>query len=140
MSKRLMIVFAGTLILAAVISAQYTPWLYWTFLPKDQADEIVGEASGETAWNTVAEINAFNRERFDEEYAGNFLETQVIVRKLKSYGLAGVEVVTYPGSQAWRAVKGELWETKPGRQKIASIHDMLPMLASGSAAGDGLDY
>ena len=136
MSKRLLPVLAGTLILAAVISAQYTPWLYWTFLPKDQADEIVGEASGETAWNTVAEINAFNRERFDEEYAGNFLETQVIVRKLKSYGLAGVEVVTYPGSQAWRAVKGELWETKPGRQKIASIHDMLPMLASGSAAAD----
>ena len=136
MSKRLMIVFAGTLILAAAISAQYTPWLYWTFLPKDQVAEIVGEASGETAWNTVAEINAFNRERFDEEFTGNFLETQVIVRKLKSYGLAGVEVVTYPGSQAWRAVKGELWETKPGRQKIASIHDMLPMLASGSATAD----
>lgn len=136
MSKRLIIVFAGTLILAAAISAQYTPWLYWTFLPKDQVDEIVGEASGETAWNTVAEINAFNRERFDEEYAGNFFEIQVIVRKLKSYGLAGVEVVTYPGSQAWRAVKGELWETKPGRQKIASIHDMLPMLASGSATAD----
>ena len=136
MSKRLLIVFAGTLILAAAISAQYTPWLYWTFLPKDQAAEIVGEASGETTWNTVAEINAFNRERFDEEYTGNFFETQVIVRKLKSYGLAGVVVVTYPGSQAWRAVKGELWETKPGRQKIASIHDMLPMLASGSATAD----
>jgi hypothetical protein len=136
MSKRLIIIFAGTLILAAAISAQYTPWFYWTFLPKGQADEIVGEASGETAWNTVAEINAFNRERFDDEYSGNFFETQVIVRKLKSYGLAGVEVITYPGSQAWRAVKGELWETKPGRQKIASIHDMLPMLASGSATAD----
>jgi aminopeptidase YwaD len=136
MSKRLPAVLVGTLILAAMISAQYTPWLYWTFLPKGQVDEIVGEASGESAWNTVAEINAFNRERFDEEYAGNFFETQVIVRKLKSYGLAGVEVVTYPGGQAWRAVKGELWETKPGRQKIASIHDMLPMLASGSATAD----
>ncbi len=135
MSKRF-IILAGVLILAAVLSAQYTPWLYWTFLPKDQVDEIVGEASGETAWNTIAEINAFNRERFDEEYTGNFLETQVIVRKLKSYGLAGVEVVAYPGSQAWRAVKGELWETMPGRQKIASIHDMLPMLASGSATAD----
>ncbi|MCX6568322.1 MAG: M28 family peptidase [Candidatus Aminicenantes bacterium] len=136
MSKRLPAVLVGTIILAAVISAQYTPWLYWTFLPADQVDEIVGEASGETAWNTIAEINAFNRERFDEEFTGNFLETQVIVRKLKSYGLAGVEVVTYPGSQAWRAVKGELWETKPGRLKIASIHDMLPMLASGSATAD----
>ncbi|MBE0712346.1 MAG: M28 family peptidase, partial [Candidatus Aminicenantes bacterium] len=136
MSKRLIIVFAGTLVLAAAISAQYTPWLYWTLLPKAQVDEIVGEASGEAAWNTVAEINAFNRERFDEEYTGNFLETQVVVRKLKSYGLAGVEVAAYPGSPAWRAVKGELWEIKPGRQKIASIHDMLPMLASGSATSD----
>ncbi|MCJ7488360.1 MAG: M28 family peptidase, partial [Candidatus Aminicenantes bacterium] len=136
MPRRYVIAVAVLFVLAAVVSAQYTPWLYWTFLPKDQAAEIVGEASGETAWNTVAEINAFNRERFDEEFTGNFLETQVIVRKLKSYGLAGVEVVTYPGSQAWRAVKGELWETKPGRQKIASIHDMLPMLASGSATAD----
>ena len=136
MPRRYVIAVAVLFVLAAVVSAQYTPWLYWTFLPKDQVAEIVGEASGETAWNTVAEINAFNRERFDEEFTGNFLETQVIVRKLKSYGLAGVEVVTYPGSQAWRAVKGELWETKPGRQKIASIHDMLPMLASGSAMAD----
>jgi len=136
MPRRYVIAVAVLFVLAAVVSAQYTPWLYWTFLPKDQAAEIVGEASGETAWNTVAEINAFNRERFDEEFTGNFLETQVIVRKLKSYGLAGVEVVTYPGSQAWRAVKGELWETKPGRQKIASIHDMLPMLASGNATAD----
>jgi hypothetical protein len=136
MPRRYVIAVAVLFVLAAVVFAQYTPWLYWTFLPKDQAAEIVGEASGETAWNTVAEINAFNRERFDEEFTGNFLETQVIVRKLKSYGLAGVEVVTYPGSQAWRAVKGELWETKPGRKKIASIHDMLPMLASGSATAD----
>ena len=136
MSKRLLTVLAGMALLAVLGSAQYTPWLYWTFLPTAEMNEIVGEASGETAWNTVAEINAFNRERFDEEYTGNFFETQVFVRKLISYGLAGVEVVTYPGSQAWRAVKGELWETKPGRQKIASIHDMLPMLASGSATSD----
>jgi aminopeptidase YwaD len=136
MSKRLLTALAGMALLAVLGSAQYTPWLYWTFLPTAEMNEIVGEASGETAWNTVAEINAFNRERFDEEFTGNFLETQVIVRKLKSYGLAGVEVVTYPGAQAWRAVKGELWETKPGRQKIASIHDMLPMLASGSGATD----
>jgi len=136
MSKRLLIVLAGTLILAAAVTAQYTPWLYWTFLPREQTDEIVGEASGESAWNTIAEINAFNRERFGEEFAGNFLETQVVVRKLKSYGLAGIDVVTYPGGQAWVAVKGELWETKPGRQKLASIRDMLPMLASGSATAD----
>ncbi len=116
--------------------AQYSPWLYWTFLPKAAMDEIVGESSGESAWNTIAEINAFNRQRFGEEFSGNFLETQVVVRKLKSYGLEGVDIVTYPGGPAWVAVKGELWETKPGRVKLASINDMLPMLASGSATAD----
>ena len=136
MTKRLATVVACGLLLAAVAAAQYTPWLYWTLLPHAQMDEIVGEASGESAWNTVAEINAFNRERFGEEFAGNFLETQVVVRKLKDYGLAGVEIVTFPGGPAWVAVKGDLWETKPGRQKLASINDMLPMLASGSATAD----
>jgi hypothetical protein len=136
MTKRLPVLVACGLLFAVAASAQYAPWLYWTFLPQAHMDEIVGEASGEAAWNTIAEINAFNRERFGEEFAGNFLETQVIVRKLKSYGLQGVDVVTYPGGPAWVAVKGELWETKPGREKLASIHDMLPMLASGSATAD----
>jgi len=135
--KRMSVVIVCGLILAAAVSAQYTPWLYWTFLPREQMDEIVGEASGETAWNTIAEINAFNRERFAEEFTGNFLETQVIVRKLRNYGLAGIDIVAYPGSgKAWVAVKGELWETKPTRQKLASIRDMLPMLGAGSATAD----
>ena len=121
---------------AVTALAQYTPWLYWTFLPKSQMEEIVGESSGEAAWDTIAELNAFNRERTDEEYAGNFLETQVVSRKLKQYGLAGVEVVTYPGGQAWRPLKGELWEVSPGRQKLASIRDILPALASGSGSAD----
>jgi aminopeptidase YwaD len=136
MTKRLATVIACGLLLALAASAQYTPWLYWTFLPTAQMDEIVGESSGESAWNTIAEINAFNRQRFGEEFTGNFLETQVVVRKLKSYGLDGVDIVTYPGGPAWVAVKGELWEAKPGRQKLASINDMLPMLASGSATAD----
>jgi aminopeptidase YwaD len=136
MTKKLALVAVCGLALAAVAAAQYAPWLYWTFLPKAPMDEIIGEASGESAWNTVAEINAFNRQRFPEEWTGNFFETQVVVRKLESYGLGGVEIAPFPGGQAWVAVKGELWETKPGRAKIASINDMLPMLASGSASAD----
>jgi aminopeptidase YwaD len=136
MLKRVPVLVIALTVLAAALAAQYTPWLTWTFLPQAQMDEIVGESSGEAAWNTVAEINAFNRQRFDDEYKDRFFETQVVVRKLRSYGLAGVEVVTYPGGQAWVAVKGDLWETRPGRQKLASINDMLPMLAAGSATTD----
>jgi hypothetical protein len=137
MPKRFVILAIISVVLLSILSfGQYTPWLYWTFLPKAQMDEIVGESSGEAAWDTIAEINAFNRERTDEEYAGNFLETQVVSRKLKQYGLAGVEIVTYPGGQAWRPLKGELWEVTPGRQKLASIRDILPALASGSGSAD----
>jgi aminopeptidase YwaD len=137
MIKRSRLLALAAFVLFAVPAfAQYTPWLYWTFLPKAQMDEIVGESSGESAWNTVAEINAFNRQRFPEEFTGNFFETQVVVRKLKSYGLTDVDVATFPGGEAWVAVKGELWETKPGCQKIASINDMLPELLSGSATSD----
>ena len=132
--------FVPAIIALALLSvpafAQYSPWLYWTFLPGAQMDEIAGESSGEAAWNTIAEINAFNRPRFGEEFTGNFFETQVVGRKLKSYGLDGIDVVTFPGGEAWVAVKGELWETKPERQKLASINDMLPMLAAGSATAD----
>lgn len=127
---------AALLLLCVPAFAQYTPWLYWTFLPKDQMDEIIGESSGETAWNTIAEINAFNRERLDEEYAGNFLETRVIMDHLKRYGLADAQVFTYPGGPAWRAVKGEVWEMKPLHQKLVSMRDILPALAAGSAPSD----
>jgi hypothetical protein len=132
---------AVTLALALFLSAlaalaQYTPWLYWTLIPREQMDEIIGEASGENAWNTVAEINAFNRQRTDEEFAANFFETKVVFEKLRKYGLDGAEIVAFPGGEAWRPLLGELWEVKPVRQKLASINDMLPMLASGSATSD----
>lgn len=137
MKKQLSLGLVSALLaLALWAAAQHTPWLYWTFIPKDHMDEIVGEASGEAAWNTIAEINAFNRERFDDEWTGRFFETRVVVRKLEQYGLAGIEVVTYPGGEAWRPLKGELWETLPGRRKLASINDMLPMLAAGSGPAD----
>ncbi|MCK7499766.1 MAG: hypothetical protein MZW92_62205 [Comamonadaceae bacterium] len=43
MAKRPAVLIAFGLLLAAAAAAQYTPWLYWTFLPKAQMDEIVGE-------------------------------------------------------------------------------------------------
>ena len=133
MKRALTLFGALMLLLSASAQAQYTPWLYWTFLPRAQMDEIVGEASGESAWRTIATINAFNRDRLPEEYTGTFFETQYVLGQLKRYGLESAEIVTYPGGEAWRATKGELWEVKPIRQKLASYNDMVPMLASGSS-------
>jgi len=92
--KKLIVLALSLLVILGLAAAQYTPWLYWTLLPKEQIDEIVGEASGETALNTIIDINGYNRDRLSEEYAGPFLETQVILKKLKQYGLAGAEIVS----------------------------------------------
>jgi len=137
MNKRQWIFLVAALaVVAGVVVAQYTPWLYWTFLPKEQIDEIVGEASGETALSTIIDINGYNRDRMSDEYAGPFQETQVILKRLKQYGISA-ELVKFPAAnEIWDAVKGELWEMKPRHQKLASMRDMVPMLASGSQPTD----
>ncbi len=126
---------AALVLLPGGAAAQYTPWLYWTLLPKEHMDEIVGEASGETALDTIIDINGYNRDRLSEEYAGPFVETQVVLKRLKQYGIQA-ELVKFPGGEIWDGVKGELWEMKPKHQKLASMHDMVPMLASGSQPTD----
>src|SRR4030066_1379006 len=130
--RRLMIP-AIVLLFAVAAQAQYTPWLYWTFLQKAQMDEVVGEASGEAAWRTISVLNGFNRDRSADEFKGTFFETQYVVDQLKRYGIEKVDVVAYPGGEAWDGIKGELWEVSPIRQKLASHNDMVPMLANGSS-------
>ena len=117
-------------------NAQLTPWLYWTLMPQEQMDEIVGESSGETAWNTIMETGGYNKDRLADEYAGTFYESQYIYDQLKRYGLPCAEIVRFPGGEVWDGVKGELWEIKPMRQKIASYQDMTAMLAKGSHSAD----
>ncbi|MGD8321650.1 MAG: M28 family peptidase [Gemmatimonadota bacterium] len=117
--------------------AQLTPWHTWTLVAPDVMNEIVGEASGETAWNSITAMGGYNRDRLPPEYgAGTFLETRYVHEKLLEYGLDGVDVVRYPGGQVWDGIKGELWEVAPLRQKLASYQDLRAMLASGSSSAD----
>jgi hypothetical protein len=118
-----------------IVSAQMTPWLQWTLLPKAQMAEIIGEASGENAWKMIMETGGYDKDRAPEEFSGLFYETRFYFDKLKAYKLPGAELVTFPGGQTWDAVKGELWEVTPIRQKLASYVDMAAMLATGSTTG-----
>ena len=137
MCQRLVILVMALVLLCPGISkAQHTTWLYWTLLPQDQFDEIVGEASGETAWNTIMETGGYNKNRPTEEYQDTFYEAQYIYQQLHNYGLPGAEIVRFPGRTTWDGIKGELWEVKPKRRKIASYRDMTAMLASGSNSAD----
>jgi aminopeptidase YwaD len=128
--------FVMILLMGCFSVAQITPWFYWTLLPEEQMDNIIGEASGEEAWHTIVETAGYVRVRPSEEYATTFLESQYIYDKLIEYGLPGAEIVRFPGGETWNGIKGELWEISPRRQKIASFRDSVAMLASGSTDTD----
>ena len=66
-------------LLSLLMHPQQTPWFQWTFLPAAQMDEIVGESSGETAFNHTLAMAGFNRDRQPEEYKTTFLEAQYVL-------------------------------------------------------------
>ena len=123
-------------LLPLLMHSQQTPWFQWTFLPSAQMDEIVGESSGDTAFNHTLAMAGFNRDRQPEEYKSTFLEANYVLGRLKDYGFADAEIVRYKGGKTWDGIKGELWEISPNRRKIASYTDMRAMLASGSNSAD----
>jgi aminopeptidase YwaD len=129
---------AAVLFLGALALGQMTPWLQWTFLSQNIMDEIVGESSGENAWNAIMETGGYDKDRPASEYgpASMFHETKFYLDKVKEYGLSGAALERFPGGTTWDGIKGELWETQPIRQKLASYRDMAAMLATGSASAD----
>jgi len=124
------------LIIVAAAYAQLPPWVNWTLIPAAWMDEIIGEASGESAWRTIADLAAYSRDRLEPEYRDLFFETKIISEAARRAGLAGVEIVRFPADPTWDGVMGELWELSPNRQKLASYQDMTAMLASGSRDAD----
>lgn len=109
---------------------------YRSLLPERIMDEIIGEASGETAMAHIIEMGAYNHNRPASEYSGNFLETDYVISKLKDYGLEDIVVNRYPGGSYWDGISGELWEVSPGLTKLADYLDLTAMLASGSTNTD----
>jgi hypothetical protein len=126
------IIIVCTILGSTNVYSQITPWLQWTLLPDTSMNEIIGEASGENAWHMIIETGGYDKDRLAPEYADMFYETKFFLNKMKEYGLPGAELVRFPGDTTWDAVKGELWEISPMRQKLASYRDMAAMLATGT--------
>ncbi len=137
MNRRLAL-FAILLVASLSLPAypQMTPWLQWSFLPAGQMDEIVGESSGETALRHVMAMCGVPRDRKPAEYAGTFAEAQYVFDRLKDYGFADASLDRYGSASTWDGVKGELWEVKPRRQKLASYADLTAALAFASQPAD----
>jgi len=117
--------------------AQYTPFYQWTLLPPSVMDEIIGEASGETALNHVIEMVGYPRNRPASEYgSADFREGKYVLDKLNEYGIAGAKIERFEGGETWDGIKGELWEVAPDRKKLVDYKDIALSLAEGSQPTD----
>lgn len=114
-----------------------TAWYYqWGLLPVKTIDQLIGESSGEQAFNTITDLSEYNRKRKSEEYSGTLFESQYILNKLKEYGLNGAGIERFGKTNSYRPLTGELWETSPRKDKIADITDLPFVLAPGSPITD----
>ena len=128
-----------SILLAALVltgSAQIVPYHQWTLLGKPYMDEIIGEASGEMAFNHILEMGGYTRGRTSEEYKTTLFEAQYILDKFKEYGLDGKLERFSDAQPNWNGIRGELWEVSPGRRKFADYDDLKAMLAVGSQDAD----
>jgi len=124
------------LVLGFCVQAQFNPNYQWTLLNENLMDEIIGEASGETAFNHIIEMGGYNRNRPTEEYE-TFWEAEYVLSKLNEYGIPGSKIERFPSSRPmWDGISGELWEVSPGKKKLADYKDLRSMLASGSQNTD----
>ncbi len=122
---------------AGISYGQFNPHYQWTLLEADIMNEIIGEASGETAFNHILEMSAYNRNRPAKEYATTLKESQYVYDKLLEYGLNGAKIERFPRSRKqWDGISAELWEISPGKKKIADYGDLRAMLASGSQSAN----
>jgi aminopeptidase YwaD len=133
-----LILFVLCCLIASNAYSQYTPWHYWTLLPEELMNEIIGEASGETAYNTIMETGGYTKNRRVEEYRTTFYEAAYIYDKLKWYGIPGARLERLPArtDMTWNGIKGELWEISPSRKKIVSYRDNAFQLVQGSNSAD----
>ncbi len=118
---------------AAYVSAQeYTTPFYDSLLDEKKYDLIVGESSGDRAYNYIMDMAPYERDRRHDEYTGLFMESAYVVNKLKSYGLTDAKVDIVGKSSTWDGVSATLWEIAPNTAKLADYQDLAAILGSGS--------
>lgn len=117
--------------------AQFVPHYQWTLLDQKYMDQIIGEASGETALAHDIEMGGYTRNRLSNEYKTMLWESQYIIDKLKEYGIAEAKLERFGNmNPTWDGIAGELWEVSPGTKKLADYKDQVAMLVQGSQNAD----
>lgn len=114
-------------------NGQFPAWYQHTVLPQGTVDKIIGEASGERAFQHIVEMAGYAGLRDISEFSGDLMETEYLVGRLTEYGLENIAVHRLGNTRSWQGVSASLWEVSPMVRKIADLVESPLMLASGSA-------
>ena len=128
----------AALLLASVgMHAQnYTNPFSHLLLDEKTYDMIVGESSGDRAYNYMLDIAPYERNRSHSEYTGHFFESDYVMDKLKEFGIKTATLDVVGETSTWDGISGSLWEVSPKLTKIADYDDLAATLAQGSANAD----
>ena len=111
-----------------------TPFMH-SLLDEHTYDLIVGESSGDRAYNYIMDIAPYERDRVHSDYQGHFFESEYMMNKLKAFGL-DAQLEVFGKTTAWDGISASLWEVEPGLKKIADYGELAATLASGSSNAD----
>jgi hypothetical protein len=119
-------------------SGQANPPRPETVLPRAVLQAIIDEVSGDLAFQNEILLGGVYRNRRPEEYVSRYYETDLILKKLKEYGIEDSEIIDLPArsEKTWDAESAELWITRPRRGKLSDLREVPSSLCSGSATTD----
>jgi aminopeptidase YwaD len=136
MKRLTLMLFTAVLGSMMLLNGQWNYSYQYGSLPPQILEMIAGESSGERAYQDLIELTGYNRPRPLSEYSGTLFESEYIVSKLKSYGIASAKIERFGKTTTWKGLEGTLWETEPTLSKIADYDGLPLMLASGSNNAD----
>lgn len=123
--------------LALVASGQnYTTPFNHSLLNETYYDLLIGESSGDRAYNYIMDIAPYERDRKHADYQGLFMESRYVVDKLKGFGIQNAKTERVGKTKTWDGISASLWEVSPKQVKIADYQDLAAILGQGSKNAD----
>jgi len=111
---------------------QFPSYYQYNLLPEKTVGSLIGESSGERAFQHIVEMAGYPLLRSPQEFEANFMETDYVMARLQEYGFKNATVDRFGKSKTWQGVSASLWEMSPVKRKIADLVESPLMLASGS--------
>ncbi|MBE0674064.1 MAG: M28 family peptidase [Bacteroidales bacterium] len=137
--RKSILILSLIMLSATIVKGQFPSYYQHSVLLSDQVTGLlIGEASGERAYNHVVEMAGYARLRDVAEFSGDLMETEYLVNRLHEYGIDNVHVDRFGTTRSWQGVSASLWEMSPSVRKIADLVESPLMLASGSQGIDTL--